>query len=56
MQACGASGGSRRTRTARVIDGMGSGDPAARDSAKVLGAVVKRLAPRWFVLRDEIGQ
>lgn len=37
---------------ARVIDGLGSADPRARDSAKALGGVVKRLAPRWFVLRD----
>jgi hypothetical protein len=37
---------------ARVIDGLASADPQARDSAKALGAVVKRLSPRWFVLRD----
>jgi DNA helicase HerA-like ATPase len=36
----------------RVIDGLASADPKSRDSAKTLGAVVKRLASRWFVLRD----
>jgi DNA helicase HerA-like ATPase len=37
---------------ARVVDGLASIDPESRDSAKALGAVVKRLAPRWFVVRD----
>jgi len=37
---------------ARVVDGLASIDPDSRDSAKALGAVVKRLAPRWFVVRD----
>jgi hypothetical protein len=36
----------------RVVDGMASSDAASRDSAKALAAVVKRLAPRWFVMRD----
>ena len=37
---------------ARVVDGMASPDAASKDSAKALAAVVKRLAPRWFVMRD----
>ena len=37
---------------ARVIDGLGSADGATAEGARALGAVVKRLAPRWFVMRD----
>ena len=34
----------------RVVDGMSlDGD---RDSAREMGAVVKRLAPRWFVMKN----
>ena len=36
----------------RVVDGMASSDGASKDSAKALAAVVKRLAPRWFVMRN----
>jgi hypothetical protein len=34
---------------ARIVDGMASADAS---SAKALGSVVKRLALRWFVVRD----
>jgi hypothetical protein len=35
---------------ARVVDGLAtSGD---RESAQMLGKLVQRIAPRWFVLRD----
>jgi hypothetical protein len=37
---------------ARVIDGLASADPHAKDAARALAAVVKRLAPRWFLVRD----
>ena len=37
---------------ARVIDGLASGDAGSKDSAKALASVVKRLSPRWFVVRD----
>ena len=36
----------------RVVDGLASSDAASRDSSKALASVVKRLAPRWFVMRD----
>jgi hypothetical protein len=43
----------------RVVDGLASSDAGAgaagrdsRDSSKALASVVKRLAPRWFVMRD----
>ena len=36
----------------RVVDGMASSDGTSRDSAKQLAATVKRLALRWFVMRD----
>ncbi len=37
---------------ARVVEGLASADPARTDSSRALGAIVKRLAPRWFVVRD----
>ncbi|HEY8076364.1 MAG TPA: hypothetical protein VIF62_19700, partial [Labilithrix sp.] len=36
---------------ARVVDSLAAADPRSMD-AKALGGIVKRLAPRWFVLRD----
>jgi hypothetical protein len=36
----------------RVVDGLASSDAASRDSSRALASVVKRLAPRWFVMRD----
>jgi hypothetical protein len=37
---------------ARVVEGMASPDTRSKDSAKALSALLKRLAPRWFVLRN----
>src|SRR3954447_18543770 len=37
---------------ARVIEGLASGDARGAESAKGLGGIVKKLAPRWFVMRD----
>ena len=38
-------------RSARVIDGLALGG-AGEGSQKQLGAIVKKLSKRWFVLRD----
>ena len=35
----------------RVVDGLSAG-PGGREEARALANVVKRLAPRWFVMRD----
>jgi hypothetical protein len=37
---------------ARVVEGLASAETTKSDSGKGLGAIVKRLAPRWFVMRD----
>ncbi len=36
----------------RVVEGLASSGGRERDSARAIGEVVKKLAPRWFVLRD----
>jgi hypothetical protein len=36
----------------RVVEGLAGGNGNARDDAASIGGVVKRLAPRWFVMRD----
>ncbi|WP_169928644.1 ATP-binding protein [Labilithrix luteola] len=40
----------------RVVEGLASGEARERDSAKAIGASVKRLSPRWFVMRDAHAQ
>jgi hypothetical protein len=36
----------------RVVEGLASVGGGDRESARAIGDVVKRLAPRWFLLRD----
>ncbi|HEY4121471.1 MAG TPA: helicase HerA-like domain-containing protein, partial [Byssovorax sp.] len=37
---------------ARIVEGLATSDGGSADSARALGDIVKRLAPRWFVVRD----
>lgn len=37
---------------ARIVDGLASCGTAASESAQEIGALVQRLAPRWFLVRD----
>ena len=36
----------------RVVDGLASASAANREAARAIEATVKRLAPRWFLMRD----